>query len=287
MTNFEILSKGEEMLKKSGIAEAKLDAFLLFEHIFVMPRTKYLMVMNDECQDEERILDYYDCISKRAEHIPLQHLTGHQEFMGFDFKVSPDVLIPRQDTETVVEEAIHEICDISKSKSTIKVLDMCTGSGCIGISIDKLVPATEVTCVDISDKALEIANLNKLHNESDVTLTQSDLFQNITDKYDLIISNPPYIPTKVIDGLMPEVKEHEPMLALDGMEDGLSFYEKITKAAVNYLNEGGRLVYEIGHNQGKEVSDMMIREGFVEVRVIDDLSGNNRCVKGKYVCLTN
>ena len=236
-------------------------------------RTYYYVHMDEELTIEQAN-EYENVLKKRAERIPLQYITGEQEFMGLPFKVSPAVLIPRQDTETLVEEALKVM------KPGMKVLDMCTGSGCILISILKNITGVEGLGVDISKQALIVAKENAKLNGVLASFERSDLFEMVTDTYDVIVSNPPYIPTEVINGLMPEVAQFEPYQALDGKEDGLHFYRKIVKECKSYLKEDGKILFEIGHDQGAAVSEMLTYAGFSEVRVVKDLTGNDRVVIG-------
>lgn len=256
------------------IENASVDAWLLMEAVCEINRSFFFVHGNEDVPDEQE-KRYLELTEKRCTHIPLQYLTGQQEFMGIPFKVTPDVLIPRQDTEVLVEEALKYLTPGQK------VLDMCTGSGCIAISLKSFVPEAEVTAVDVSEGALAIARYNSEQNKLPVTFAQSDLFDAIQDKYDMIVSNPPYIPSAVIKTLMPEVKEHEPMMALDGTEDGLYFYDKITRESIRFLKEGGMLLYEIGHDQGEAVSAMMAAAGYENVSVIKDLAGLDRVVVGR------
>jgi release factor glutamine methyltransferase len=278
----EILLAGEEKLASQNIADSKNDAWLLFEHIFKMPRHKYFINSNDECVDEKLYKDYLDAIEIRANHIPLQHITKTQDFMGMTFNVNENVLIPRQDTEVLVEKAL------SVMKDGDKVLDMCTGSGCIAISIAKL-KNVDVTAVDISPKALEVARENaKNLGASNVTFIESNLFKKIYEdstskncnKYNIIVSNPPYIKSLDIEDLMVEVKEHEPRLALDGDEDGLKFYRAITRASLDFLKSGGYLIYEIGCDQGEDLRNIMVENGFIDIEIIKDLAGLDRVCIG-------
>ena len=281
----EILAAGEEKLVLQNIADSKNDAWLLFEHIFNIPRHKYFIISADECENEKLVEDYFDVIDVRADHIPLQHITKSQDFMGMTFKVNEHVLIPRQDTEVLVEKAL------SVMKDGDKVLDMCTGSGCIAISIGKL-KNVDVTAVDISPKALEVARDNAgTLCATNVKFIESNLFEKIKEdstskncnKYDIIVSNPPYIKSLDIEDLMIEVKEHEPRLALDGDEDGLKFYRAITKEAKDFLNDGGYLMYEIGCDQGDDLRNIMAENGFTDIEIIKDLAGLDRVCVGKSV----
>ena len=224
MTFREALTVGEELLKKENIVDAKNDAWLLLTMVCKIDKTFYYMHMDDELSLEQAT-EYESLIRKRAEHIPLQYITGEQEFMGLTFKVSPAVLIPRQDTETLVLEALK------LARPGMRIMDMCTGSGCILISIMKNVLSVSGVGYDISKQALNIAKENAKLIGVTAEFERSDLFEVVTEKFDMIVSNPPYIPTAVITTLMPEVAEFEPMNALDGKEDGLHFYRRIVKDA--------------------------------------------------------
>lgn len=269
----EAMCLGEKVLELAGIVDAKNDAWLLLAYSCKIDHTFYYLHMDEE-MSEEAYESYQAVIKKRAEHVPLQYITGEQEFFGLPFKVDSGVLIPRQDTETLVEEALKY------ARPGMKIMDMCTGSGCILISIMKNVADIEGYGFDISKKALIIAKENAAMNKVDAFFEKSDLFENVTEEYDMIVSNPPYIPSDEIATLMPEVAMFEPMEALDGMEDGLYFYRKIVMEAKNHLKEGGRLLFEIGCDQGQAVSSMMVYAGFTEVTVIKDLAGNDRVVSG-------
>ena len=224
---------------------------------------------------KEQLSEYEIALRKRAEHVPLQYIVGEAEFMGLKFKVNSNVLIPRQDTETLVEEALRV------AKPGMRVLDLCTGSGCIIISLAKNVADISCTGSDISKQALLVAKENAKANEVEVEWERSDLFENISGTFDLIVSNPPYIPTGEIPGLMPEVRDFEPVDALDGKEDGLYFYRIITEKSPEYLTSDGYLYFEIGYDQGEAVSAMMRQCGYTQVEVIKDLAGNDRVVKGR------
>ncbi len=278
----EILLAGEERLAAQDISDSKNDAWLLFEYIFNIPRHKYFMISSDECQDEKIVEDYFNVIDVRASHIPLQHITKTQDFMGMTFTVNEHVLIPRQDTEILVEKAL------SVMKDGDKILDMCTGSGCIAISIAKL-KNVEVTAVDISSEALKVSKKNAADlGASNVEFIESNLFDKIKEyctsknckKYDIIVSNPPYIKSLDIEELMAEVKEYEPRLALDGDEDGLKFYNAITKEAKDFLKVGGYLIYEIGCDQADDLRRIMDKNGFTDIEIIKDLAGLDRVCVG-------
>lgn len=273
MTFREAISFGERQLNEVGIVDAKNDAWLLLTFVCKIDHTFYYVHM-DEQMDIEQQTEYENVLKKRAEHVPLQYITGEQEFMGIPFRVNESVLIPRQDTETLVEEALKLV------RPGMKVMDMCTGSGCILISILKNVVDVEGFGYDISKQALNVAKENAKLNNVSATFECSDLFEEVTDTFDIIVSNPPYIPTAVIGGLMPEVAVYEPMQALDGKEDGLYFYRKIIVTAFEYLKENGKLLFEIGHDQGESVSNLMREAGYKDVRVVKDLAGNDRVVIG-------
>lgn len=273
MTYREAICFGEEKLNIAGIDDAKHDAWLLLTFICKIDRTFYYVHMDEE-MEVGQVAEYENVLNKRAEHVPLQYITGEQEFMGIPFHVNESVLIPRQDTETLVEEALKVV------RPGMKVLDMCTGSGCILISILKNIVDVQGFGYDISKQAINVAKENAKLNNVDASFERSDLFENVSDKFDVIVSNPPYIPTDVIGGLMPEVAVYEPMQALDGKEDGLHFYRRIIEKASDYLNPDGKLLFEIGHDQGESVSKLMMEAGYKDVRVIKDLAGNDRVVIG-------
>ncbi len=283
MTLREALDYGRARLTEAKIEEANLDAWLLLEYITRVNRASYFG-NQDATMEENQWTAYQSVIEERGKRIPLQHITGVQEFMGLVIQVNENVLIPRQDTEVLVEIALENIPrDLTRSRSNekLKVLDMCTGSGCILISLLRMrAGVIEGTGVDISVKALEVACNNALLNEVEAVFVESNLYENVAGSYDMIISNPPYIPTKVIEELEEEVKLHDPMLALDGKEDGLYFYRKIIDEAESYLKPEGILLFEIGHDQGDDISRYMIEKGFKEVRVKKDLAGLDRVVYG-------
>lgn len=266
----DLLYTARKILMEKEITDADLDAWYLLSNVFGMSRTDYLLQENKNAAEEDALV-YLQLIQRRTEHVPLQYIIGSQEFMGLEFFVTPHVLIPRQDTELLVEEALK----ISDGKT---VLDMCTGSGCIIISIAKLVKLKKAVGVDISDDALELAVRNADHQEVRVEFIRSNLFERVEGYYDVIVSNPPYIPTKVINTLMPEVKEHEPLLALDGREDGLFFYRRITADLKKHLCSKGSILFEIGHDQGEAVSRILEEEGFKDIMIKKDLSGLDRIV---------
>lgn len=266
----ELLQTAREFLKKNGIADADLDSWYLLAHVFGMNRADFFMHGNEKAEEGKAKL-YKELIEKRASHLPLQYITGTQEFMGLEFYVDENVLIPRQDTELLVEEVL-KVC---RDKS---VLDVCTGSGCIIISLFKLGSVKDATGSDISDKALQIATKNAKKHNVDVKFIQSDLFEKIVGNYDIIISNPPYIRSEELRSLMPEVRDFEPRQALDGGPEGLIFYERIIRDIDRFLKPEGYVFFEIGYDQGKAVSDMLYKAGFVDVNVKKDLSELDRVV---------
>lgn len=279
----DLYNQGIEILSSENIPDAKIDARLLLEYACKTDRNA-LFLRGDMDVSKENGKLYLDLISKRKKHIPLQHLTGEQEFMGLTFKVNEYVLIPRQDTECLVEIVLKNLHD------GMRILDMCTGSGCILISLLHYSNDCQGVGVDLSVEALDVARLNAvtlgnngIAESLDVTFVQSDLFEKVEGKFDIIVSNPPYIKTKVIETLMPEVKDFEPMMALDGLEDGLHFYRKIILDAKQFLNRGGQLFFEIGYDQGKEVSELMRKAGYVDVEISQDLAGLDRVVYGTFL----
>lgn len=279
MTLRELLRTGQEMLEDAGIEAAGTDAWLLFEFVTGMSRSTYFMEMNREANASEDA-SYMDVIRRRMTHYPLQYITHSQAFYGLDFYVDERVLIPRQDTEILVETALRYL------KDGMKVLDMCTGSGCILISLASERKLSEGCGVDLSEGALEVAagNANR-HGLATLKWLRSSLFEALTDAaffdLDMIVSNPPYIASEVIPTLMPEVRSHEPMMALDGKADGLYFYREITAQAAQRIRGGGYLVFEIGYDQADAVSQMLKTSGFSDVTVVKDLAGLDRVVYGR------
>lgn len=274
MTYREAMEWGNGVLAHAGIEEAKLDAWLLMEAVCKVNLTFYYSHMEEALTTEQQS-EYEIAVKKRAERIPLQYITGEQEFMGLNFKVNSNVLIPRQDTETLVEEVL-KIC-----QPGMKVLDLCTGSGCIAISLMKNAHGMEAVGSDISKQALLVAKENARMHEVEVEWVRSNLFENINGTFDLIVSNPPYVAQPELLQLMPEVREFEPVTALDGGVDGLDFYREIVKQAKDHLNQDGYLYFEIGYDQGPAVTNMMCAAGYRDVSVIKDLAHHERVVKGR------
>ena len=292
MTWRELLAAAVERLTQAGIGEAQIDAWLLFSENFSMSRAMYFLKRDEMIPESEegKIEEFIRGIRLRSEHIPLQQITHHQEFMGLDFRVNEHVLIPRQDTEILVETVLRELKhrgreseiqnDPKAEMKPLRILDMCAGSGCIGISLERLAAVSvAVLGADISEEALKVAGENgeRLGCERYQTI-KSDLFEKIEGTFEIIVSNPPYIPSEVIETLDSEVKDYEPRLALDGEADGLAFYRRIAREAAKYLTSDGRIYLEIGCDQGEAVSALLIEAGFCDVKVIRDLAGLDRVV---------
>jgi len=279
MTYRECYERGYQVLVDAGVLDAKIDARFLLE--FVCGTSQHDMILSgNRVLTDDEALRYEAFIAKRAERIPLQHITGVQEFMGYTFLVNEHVLVPRQDTEVLVEETLKVL------KPGMQILDMCTGSGCILLSL--LALSKDITGIgaDISGKALEVAIENakqisaQVGKDVNALFLESDLFSKVEGKFDVIVSNPPYIASAVIDTLEPEVRLHEPLNALDGTVDGLYFYERIVAESRNFLKENGVLLFEIGHDQGEAVSRLMVEAGFKGVYVKKDYAGLDRVVAG-------
>lgn len=346
----DVLNYGKKILKNAGIAEADLDAWYLFEQIFGISRAQYFLCAREnitgstaqkmaaqeqtgnslesknalDCAElwlKEKLSAYENTLKKRASRIPLQQILGQQEFMGLTFFVNEHVLIPRQDTETLVELVLNE----QKDKN-VSILDMCTGSGCIAVSLKKLGGYACVEGADISEEALKVAkrnseeilensdavssrteqiqnctnltnNQNKQDNSEErmvsevrtvpqtgVTFRRSDMFSAFpeTERFNVIVSNPPYIPSAVIEELEPEVRDHEPRGALDGTADGLYFYRILAEECAKHLTPGGHVYFEIGYDQGAAVKELLDIHGFKDTRVIQDLTGKDRVVCGAW-----
>ena len=274
MTIKEMLSKGMIMLKGSNIDSPKLKARLLLQHILNKPR-QYLIVYDNKEVDKKEQWEYFVNIEKLANGVPLQHITHKQEFMKMDFYVDENVLIPRPDTEILVEEAIK----IAQKMNQPKILDLCTGSGAIAISIAKNVPNAEIYAIDISQKAIEVAKKNAKNLDAKIEFIKSNLFSKLEKmKFDIIVSNPPYIKKEDINYLSQEVRK-EPGLALDGGIDGLDFYRKIIKQAIEYLKLGSYLCFEIGFDQKDDVIDIIKKQDhYSNIYFKKDLCGNDRVI---------
>ena len=271
-----LLTEAEQVLARADVPDFKLDARILMVYILSISEAEILLDSGHLVSRHD--VDRYRCaVARRSRREPLQYITGEQEFMGLPFLVTPDVLIPRQDTETLVETAEKYL------HGGERILDLCTGSGCIAVSLS--VRKKAVVCgTDLSGKALRIAEENGRRNHADITWIRSDIYSHVTGGFDMIVSNPPYIQRSVIGGLMPEVRKFEPKEALDGGEDGLFFYRKIISGAPAHLQGMGRLLVEIGFDQAGAVSRMFTDCGFRNVEVIRDLAGCSRVVSG--VCRT-
>lgn len=281
MTYQECYEKGVRTLVEAEVLDASLDARLLLEYVCGTNRNT-LLVHNDREVTEDEQNRYEEIVRLRARRIPLQQLTGMQEFMGLQFAVNEHVLVPRQDTEILVEEVLRNLHD------GMRILDMCTGSGCIILSLLHYSNDCEGVGVDISGEALAVAaeNARRLCEGAALTLTESDLFEHVEGRFDVIVSNPPYIRHEEIAGLMPEVREHEPLQALDGGEDGLSFYRRIIEESRAYLVSGGLLYFEIGFEQAAAVMDLMEQAGFADIQVVKDYAGLDRVVYGTWIART-
>ena len=322
-----IETTGKKLLVEAGVEEeeAALEVRLLLQESFSLNTASYLLRKQESlCKaDREKVEaagieqteilgkfhSFFENFEKRRRRIPLAQILGRQSFYGLDFFVNEDVLIPRADTECLVDLVLEDYADLAKqagktyaekrnsehvsnkhedtveneaNSSSLNILDLCTGSGCIGISVAKHLPYQELLLVDLSEKALAVAKKNaEKHLGENVTLLQSDLLTGVQGKkFSLLLSNPPYIVSRVIPGLEREVSEYEPKLALDGGEDGLVFYRRIAKEAKAVLLPGARLYLEIGYDQGESVKDIFQKEGYEAVKVFPDLSGNPRVLRG-------
>lgn len=280
MTIADLLNKANDILKKAEIDTYLLDAQLLLSKVINKDKL-YVITNRDEVIEKALVQKYMHYINLRKDKMPVKYILEECEFMGLDLYIKPGVLIPRPDTEILVEAVIEDI----KNKSYTKICDLCSGSGAIGIAIASLVNNVDVDCFDISPIAQEVSvrNIEKLGLGERVAFKHSDLLEEALKedkKYDVIVSNPPYIKEEEIDKLMEDVKNYEPRLALSGGEDGLSFYRKITEQAMTCLNDGGLLAFEIGYDQREAVEQIMLEKGFKYIQCLKDLGGNDRVVKG-------
>lgn len=288
----ELLNEGTGKLEAAGIDNAAYDARVILEDAYGLDAAGLLMNLNRdicpgalggtepsdirECPGDCGAISTFNMgINMRLRHVPLQHIIGHTGFMGLDFKVSRDVLIPRQDTETLVETVLDREKD-----TRISILDLCTGSGCIAVSLKKIGDYAQVAASDLSDKAMGLAMRNASINDAEVRVIKSDLFKDIDGRFDVIVSNPPYIPTEEIETLSPEVRDHDPRMALDGGADGLDIYRRILSECRAVLNAGGRLYMEIGFDQAAAVGGLMEKAGFRDIEVVKDLAGKDRVIFG-------
>lgn len=319
MTLQQLLDQGTEQLRSAGVPDAGLDARYLLLDAFGLGLASFLADRGRNVDGmpggAEKAQVYEALITRRAERIPLQQLLGVQEFMGLEFFVNEHVLIPRQDTETLVELVLEE-----QKRRDLEVLDVCTGSGCIAISLARLGRYASVTALDVSAEALKVAEKNAAallgEYDGDFRLVQSDMFAGLEPgkqdvflrqaigkaeilpgqaagknaasrelprpshptRFDILVSNPPYIPSQVIEGLEPEVRDHEPRLALDGSPDGLKFYRILASEGKRFLRPGGAVYFEIGWDQAQAVSALLEQEGFARIRTVKDMAGMDRVV---------
>ncbi len=280
-----MLEVGIHRLEEAKIADAKRDAETLLLYLEKADRT-FLYVHRNDATDEYRADAYFSLIDRRAAGEPLQYILGSQEFMGLNFAVNPSVLIPRQDTETLVELALKRA---GEKKRSLSILDMCCGSGAIAVSMAHFLPKAKITACDISPEALEVARGNAARNglNGRIEFRESDLFfmtkrkktVRIKDSFDMILSNPPYIPTQDIDTLQTEVRDHEPIKALDGGSDGLDFYRRIAEDAFGSLKKDGLMFLEIGCDQAEAVTSLLRGAGYYsEIEVHKDLTGLDRVI---------
>lgn len=269
----ELIKYGKDQLKNNKIDDETIKAKALLKYILNVDDA-YLIIHNNEIQSTEIEKKYKDLMEELIEGKPLQYITHHQEFMNLDFYVDENVLIPQPDTEVLVLQTINIIKQYESGN--IKVLDLCTGSGAIAISTAKAFEnqAVQVYASDISDKALEVAKKNSKKNDVHINFINSNMFENIDEKFDIIVSNPPYIETETIKKLSKDVQQ-EPHIALDGGFDGLEFYKIIASEYEKYLNDNGTLLLEIGYNQKQSVIELFINRN---VECIKDLAQNDRVI---------
>jgi len=281
----QLLKEGEKKLAQAGVPESALDAWYLFSECFQMNRAQFFLKAEEECVHGNCQRHFFQWIERRAVREPLQYILGTQEFMGIRFEVSPSVLIPRQDTEILAEQALLRL------KGGERILDMCTGSGCILLSLAKRKKLSGGIGIDISPEALDIAERNRIRvltggsqtEVNQICFLHSDLFSGLDKKsnFDMIVSNPPYITKQEMEGLMPEVADYEPHMALFGGEDGLCFYRRIAKEAWKYLCPGGWILLEIGCAQAYAVKVLLQENGYEELEIIQDLAGLDRVVAAR------
>lgn len=272
-----ILTEAAAQLEAAQIPDPEVDAWELFEEAFSINRKDYLLLMREEA-DKEGVIRYRNLLERRKKREPLQQILGHTGFMGLDFVVTGAVLSPRQDTECLVERASEHL------KKEMSLLDLCTGSGCILISLMHMGENIQGFGVDISEEAIKVARINAERNYVHPRLLCGDLFEPVGDmRFDMIVSNPPYIKSDVIPSLMPEVKDYEPLSALDGSADGLLFYRRIIEGASAHLNDGGIILFETGVDQRQDVSSLLFDAGFSDIRSYRDYSHNDRVVSARYM----
>ena len=275
----EIMYRARETLKNFGDETYDIDAKVLLKHALSC-NDMYLVIHSNDVLSVEKKQEYFSYIERRKSGEPVAYITGIKEFMGFDFKVTKDVLIPRPDTETLVNEVLR----CTNDRRSLRILDLCTGSGAIGITLAKMLSFCEVTMVDVSMDALEIARHNAIdlmvdHRCEFMCLDVLSDLHYIDEQYDIVVSNPPYIRSDVIQTLMNDVKDYEPLLALDGGDDGLIFYRKIVSEAENILKKDGLVFFEIGYDQADDVTDLM-KSKFRDISVVNDFGMNPRVIRG-------
>lgn len=269
----EELRRAQKLLEGAGVPDAKNDAWLIMQECLHVGRAEYYMRAGRLCEvDRECLEDFNELLKKRSERIPLQYLFGVQEFMGLEFFVDSSVLIPRQDTEALVEAVL----DYSKKRSGLSAADVCTGSGCIAVSLAHYGSFKSIDAFEISPEAIRIAKKNCDHNKVNVKIYESDLMSSAESDYDIIVSNPPYIESSVIESLEPEVKDFEPRLALDGGSDGLAFYRRILEQSKERLKAQGAIFFEIGCDEGAALLALFKEYGLSKGRILKDLSGRDR-----------
>lgn len=269
-----LLTKAANILKDANIENIEYDIKTILRDTFDIDYNKFVMDMDNEFETDKSLeYEFISRIEKRKKHIPLQYIINKQNFYGLDLYVNESVLIPRYDTENIVDCIVKDF----EGRKDISVLDLCTGSGCIAISLKKN-GFEKVFALDISDKALEVAKHNAYIHNADITFIKSDLYKELPNdiRFDLIVSNPPYIRSGEIEKLDDEVKDFEPKLALDGGKDGLDFYKKILNLSKDFINKNGSLYFEIGYDQAKDVVDLAKKEGYYNIKIIKDLSGKDR-----------
>ena len=274
-----LFAKAFDLLKSSVIENVEYDIKAILTDTFGLDLNKFILDMDNEFEpDKDLEAKYLSRIEKRKMHIPLQYIINKQNFYGLDFYVDESVLIPRYDTENIVDRIVKDC----KENKCLSVLDLCTGSGCIAVSLKKS-GFERVYAADISDKALAVAKYNAKLNDADIIFLQGDLYENFPKeiRFDIIVSNPPYISTDEIARLEKQVRDFEPKLALDGGRDGLDFYKKIINLSKDFLNNKGRLYLEIGYDQSKDVVDLAKKEGYDNIVIIKDLSGRDRGISMK------
>lgn len=284
----DMIIEGMKILESCDIECAYCDAKLLAQHVLGYDYTRLTLNYMEEVADD-KYNAFMSLIEKRKTHYPCQYLIGTKVFMGLTFDLSENVLIPRPETEILVEKALlsaHELDEMLCSERTLNVMDMCCGSGCIGLSYKYLRNQEgkndNITLVDVSDYALSLTEKNAKKYKFDCNILKSNLYENVSGKYDMILSNPPYIRSKDCDELMDDVRLYEPRLALDGMEDGLYFYKKIIEEAGNYLYEDGVIIFEIGYDQAEDIRALLVDNHFCDVQVYKDYAGFDRTVVAKF-----